>query len=129
MSENAGSATPTRDDGEQAPKTGRRRLRKSIDSKQIRARIVGIVATVVRWVGTLLAVLMTAHVVLAIGGANPDNGITRFVAEWARPLALGFADLFTPADPQAAVLVNYGIAALFWLIVTSIAVKVIRALA
>ena len=121
MSENAGISGT-------AAKGGRRRLRKSFDAKQARARAAGGLAAVIRWAGTLLALLMTAHVVLTVGGANPDNGITRFVAEWARPFALGFADLFAPADPNAGVLVNYGIAALFWLVVTSVAVRIVRAL-
>lgn len=98
-----------------------------MDLAKIRSRTGEIVATVVRWFGSLVAILMVAQVVLTLGGANPDNGITRFVTAWAKPLALGFADLFAPADPQLAVLINYGIAALFWLFVTSIAVRIIRA--
>ena len=40
--------------------------------------------------------------------------------------ALGFKDLFTPDDPKLQVLVNYGIAALFWLIVSAILAEIIR---
>ena len=106
---------------------GTRRHRRAVDLARVRARAGGIAEAVVRWFGTLVALLMVAQVVLSLGGANPDNGITRFVAGWSRPLALGFADLFTPADPQAGVLVNYGIAALFWLFATSLVVRIIRA--
>nr|WP_263250464.1 hypothetical protein [Saccharopolyspora rosea] len=102
--------------------------RRSFDVRRARARVVGTLTAVVRWVGTLFAALLAVHVVLTVGGANPDNGITRFVARWAEPLALGFQDLFTPADPKLAVLVNYGIAALFWLFATSLATRVLRAL-
>ncbi|MGW0517898.1 hypothetical protein [Crossiella sp. NPDC003009] len=93
-----------------------------------RARIVGVLAGALRWIGTIVAVVLVAHVVLTVGGANPENGITQFVAGWADPLALGFRDLFMPEDAKARVLVNYGIAALFWLIVTSIVVKIVRRL-
>ncbi|WHT19736.1 hypothetical protein N8J89_01210 [Crossiella sp. CA-258035] len=93
-----------------------------------RARIVGVLAGALRWIGTIVAVVLVAHVVLTVGGANPENGITQFVASWADPLALGFRDLFMPEDPKARVLVNYGIAALFWLIVTSIVVRIVRRL-
>lgn len=102
------------------------RRRHRSGSPLTRAKIVGAVTGVVRWVGTIIAVILVAHVVLTVGGANPANGITRFVAGWADPLALGFRDLFMPDDPKARVLVNYGIAALFWLIVTSIVVRVLR---
>lgn len=128
MSENVGGVTT--DAQSDAPNGGgRRRKRRSFDLAQARIRVVGIVANVIRWIGTLAATLLTVHVVLTIGGANPDNSITRFVAGWADPLALGFSDLFQPADPALAVLVNYGVAALFWLFVTSLAVRIVRAFA
>lgn len=102
--------------------------RSSVGRTALRARVSDVLVTLVRWCGSLAAVLLTIHVVLTVFGANPDNGITRFFREWARPLALGFENLFTPADPQLAVLVNYGIAALFWLFVTSLAIRILRAL-
>ncbi len=126
MSENAGGSPagggPTRG----VPGGDRRHRRGSGGLAEIRARTCRVLEVVVRWVGTLLSLLMVAHVVLVVGGANPDNAITRFVAEWAKPLALGFSDLFTPADPSLAVLVNYGIAAVFYLFATSIAVRIAR---
>ncbi|GAA0509893.1 hypothetical protein GCM10011581_42860 [Saccharopolyspora subtropica] len=90
---------------------------------------MGALIIAVRWFGTLCAALLAIHVVLTVGGANPENGITRFVAYWADPLALGFQELFMPEDPKVAVLVNYGIASIFWLVVTSLATRVLRAIA
>src|SRR5437588_3225859 len=90
----------------------------------VRRSVVAIVSGVVRWVGTIFALLLTAHVVLTIGGANPTNGITQFVASWADALTLGFRDLFTPDDAKLRVLVNYGLAALFWLIISAIIARV-----
>jgi hypothetical protein len=94
----------------------------------VRGRVVGIVAAVLRWVGTIIAVILVAHVLLTVFGANPDNPITTFVRSWADPLALAFRDLFTPADAKLRVLANYGLAAIFWLIVTSIVVRLVRRL-
>ncbi|MGA6165728.1 hypothetical protein [Amycolatopsis magusensis] len=92
-----------------------------------RLRIVGLLAAIVRWVGLVFALVLAVHVILVVGGANPDNGITQFIGDWAEPLALGFGDLFTNiSDPKAQVLVNYGIAAIFWLIVSSLVAKIIR---
>lgn len=125
MSENVGDSPgggPTRG----VPGGERRHRRGSAGLAEVRRRVCRVAEIVVRWVGALLSLLMVAHVVLVVGGANPDNAITRFVADWAKPLALGFSDLFTPADPILAVLVNYGIAAVFYLFVTSIAVRIIR---
>lgn len=127
MSENVGDVTTGAQSD--APENGRRRKRKSFDAARARMRIVGVLSSVIRWLGTLAATLLTVHVVLTIGGANPENGITRFVARWAEPLALGFPGLFQPADPVLQVLVNYGIAAVFWLVVTSLAVRIVQALA
>jgi uncharacterized protein YggT (Ycf19 family) len=93
-----------------------------------RGRVIGIVAAVLRWVGTIIAVILVAHVLLTVFGANPDNPITTFVRSWADPLALAFRDLFTPADGKLRVLANYGLAAIFWLIVTSIVVRLVRRL-
>lgn len=94
--------------------------------RQTRAQVVGTVASVVRWIGLLCTLILVVHIVLTVGSANPANGITRFFASLADPLALGFRDLFTPSDPKAFVLVNYGIAALFWLIVSGVLTKIIR---
>lgn len=95
---------------------------------QVRASTVGILASVVRWAGLVVVVILVLRVVLTVGGANPANGITGFVTDWSNTLALGFRDLFTPSDAKLRVLVNYGIAALFWLIVSSIVVRIIRRL-
>jgi hypothetical protein len=88
-----------------------------------------VVAGVLGWIGLALAVVLVLHVLLTVGGANPDNGITRTVAELAEPLALGFEDLFTPEDPKLNVLVNHGIAALFWLTARGLVLRLLRRLA
>jgi hypothetical protein len=95
---------------------------------QVRARVVGILAGLVRWAGLIVVVILVLRVLLTVGGANPNNGITSFITSVSDPLAWGFKDLFTPSDAKLRVLVNYGIAAIFWLIVSSIIAKLIRRL-
>ncbi|MEJ2852782.1 MULTISPECIES: hypothetical protein [unclassified Saccharothrix] len=97
-------------------------------ASDVRTRIVSVVAGVVGWVGLLVAAVLVVHVLLTVGGANPSNSITTTVATWADRFALGFRDLFTPEDLKLRVLVNYGIAAVFWLIVRSLVVKLVRRL-
>ena len=94
-----------------------------------RSNVVGVVASVVRWVGLLFALVLAVHVLLTMGDANPANGITKFFSTAADPLALAFKSLFTPANGQTRVLVNYGLAALFWLIVSAVLSRLIRRLA
>ncbi|HEX4704481.1 MAG TPA: hypothetical protein VH352_20305 [Pseudonocardiaceae bacterium] len=93
---------------------------------QLRASIVGGLAGVVRWAGLAVVVILVVRVLLTVGGANPNNGITTFFRGWSDPLAWGFKDMFTPGDAKLRVLVNYGIAALFWLIVSSVLTRIIR---
>lgn len=94
-----------------------------------RGRVVGMVASVIRWVGLAITVILTIHVVLTVGNANQGNGITAFFRSWAEPLALGFKDLFLSNpddDPKLRVLVNYGLAALVWLVVSGLLSRLIR---
>lgn len=94
----------------------------------MRTRVVGIAAGVVSWVGLALAVVLVVHVVLTVGGANPGNVITSTVKGVAEPVALAFKDLFSPSDAKLRVIVNFGLAALFWLGVRAIVLKLVRRL-
>ncbi|MFI5584679.1 hypothetical protein ACIA5G_06585 [Amycolatopsis sp. NPDC051758] len=100
--------------------------RAPVDWRRTGGRVASVVASIVRWVGLVFAAILVIHVIFTVGSANPDNGIVSFVHSWADGLALGFSDLFTPSDEKLRVLVNYGIAALFWLVVSGILAKVIR---
>ncbi len=95
----------------------------------MRTKVVSVVAGVLGWAGLLAAAVLVAHVLLTVGGANPANPITTTAATWADRLALGFRDLFTPEDAKLRVLVNHGLAAIFWLVVRSLVVKLVRRLA
>jgi len=95
---------------------------------EIRGQIAGVLSSVVRWAGLIVAIVLVLRVVLTIGGANPANGITSTITSWSDPLAWGFKNLFTPTQEKLRVLVNYGCAALFWLIISSIIAKIIRRL-
>ena len=94
----------------------------------MRTRVVGIAAGIISWVGLALAVVLVVHVVLTVGGANPGNVITSTVASVAEPVALAFKDLFSPSDAKLRVIVNFGLAALFWLSVRAIVLKLVRRL-
>ncbi|HEX4226113.1 MAG TPA: hypothetical protein VHZ97_27360 [Pseudonocardiaceae bacterium] len=93
---------------------------------EVRGRVAGILAGLVRWAGLIVVIILVVRVLLTVGGANPNNGITSFITTVSDPLAWGFKDLFTPGDAKLRVLVNYGVAAIFWLIVSSIVARLIR---
>lgn len=88
-----------------------------------------VLAALVRGIAAVFAVVLVVHIVLTLGSANPDNSITQWVADLARPLALGFKDLFSPAEPKLQVLVNFGLAAIFWLVVGTVLAWLIRRVA
>ncbi|HEX7661046.1 MAG TPA: hypothetical protein VF444_16370 [Pseudonocardiaceae bacterium] len=92
------------------------------------ATLVRFVAGLVRWAGLIVTVILVARVLLTVGGANPHNAIAGTINAWSDTLAWGFKDLFMPADLALRVLVNYGLAALFWLIASAILSRLIRRL-
>ena len=100
--------------------------RAPVDWRGTGGTVASVLASIVRWVGLVFAALLVVHVIFTVGSANPANGIVSFVRSWADGLALGFSDLFTPSDEKLRVLVNYGIAAIFWLVVSGILAKIIR---
>lgn len=89
-------------------------------------RIATILATVIRIVGWLAVLILVAHILLSLGDANPTNNITRFVAYGADRLKLGFRGLFTPADARVGIAINYGLAALVWLVASSVLARLVR---
>jgi hypothetical protein len=112
---------------ENAEDTGKKETRRR-DPAAVREKAVGLLAGVVGWVGRLIALVLVLHVVLVMGNANPDNPIASFVRGLAEPLALAFKTLFTPEDDKLGLLINYGLAAVFWLVVSSVVVRLIRRL-
>ena len=93
-----------------------------------RSRIAGILATLIWVVGGIAVLILVVRIVLALGDANPANGITTQVAYWADRLQLGFRGLFTPEDPKARVVVDYGLPAAIWLIATWVLARLVRRL-
>jgi hypothetical protein len=97
-----------------------------VNWRKIKDQSAGLLASIARWLGIIFAAFLVLDVIFVIGEANPGNAIVSFVKSWADSLSLGFKDLFTPKDPKLLVLVNYGIAAIFWLVLSSIVARLIR---
>ena len=101
---------------EDAPPSGEQR-RASVDVGELVWKVANILATVIRVVTLVFAVVLVAHIALVVVGVNPENGVAAFLRGFADTVVLGFRDLFLPADPTIALVVNYGVAAVFWVVV------------
>jgi biotin carboxyl carrier protein len=92
-------------------------------------RGVSSVATLLRVLGVVVAAILVVHILLVVLGANPANPVASMLAHAAGVLSLGMGGLFAPGNPELALVVNYGIAAVLWIVITSIVVAVLRRIA
>jgi uncharacterized membrane protein len=84
------------------------------------------VARVIAGIGALIALIEVIYGLMLIFGANQANGFFIFIRSIADPLALFFPGLFNPGNYDLAVILNFGLAAVFWLVVTGIIARVVR---
>jgi hypothetical protein len=89
-------------------------------------KLLGLIASLVGLVSVVVALVLVLYIVLVVFKANPKNVIVHDIKDFARPLAWVFKDLFTPKSPRVRVLVNYGIAAIVYLVVGRLIARVIR---
>lgn len=85
--------------------------------QQTRITIARVASTVIRVICFLFAVVLAVHILLVIGEANRSNGFAQFTASWSSGVSLGFDDLFLPDDRKLRTLLNYGLAAIVWIII------------
>jgi hypothetical protein len=82
-------------------------------------------ARVIRGVGAVFALIEVLYIVMILFGANPANAFFRFVQQLAEPLALFFPGLFQLGNANLDLIVNYGLAAVFWIVVASLLARVV----
>ena len=90
----------------------------TISGNYAAARLVG-------RVGVLLALLEVCYSLMMLMGTNTSDLIFRFVRSLAEPLALFFPGLFDLANDDLTLIVNYGLAALFWVVVSGFAARIL----
>ncbi|GAA1338789.1 hypothetical protein GCM10009660_22320 [Catellatospora bangladeshensis] len=76
-------------------------------------------------VGVVFALIEVLYILMILFGANQANAFFRFVQQLAEPLALFFPGLFQLDDANLGVIVNYGLAAVFWLVVTGVLARAV----
>jgi hypothetical protein len=91
----------------------------------VRTRNYG-AASVVMTIATIIAGIIILGIVLVLVGANMNNDIVDFVMDIGRFFAGPFGDLIPQDNQRANYVVNWGIAALVYLIVGAIIARIIR---
>ena len=83
------------------------------------------VARALRTIGYAIVAVLVLHIVLTLLQANPANVVAALVRRLADTFDLGLSNLFLVGDPMLAVLLNYGAAALAWLLITAVVVRLV----
>ena len=87
------------------------------------ARAGNAVARALRTIGYAIVAVLVLHIVLTLLQANPANVVAALVRRLAETFDLGLSNLFLVDDPMLAVLLKYGAAALAWLLITAVVVR------
>ncbi|WP_019855937.1 hypothetical protein [Actinopolyspora mortivallis] len=82
------------------------------------------VATLFQGAGFLLAVLLVAHTVFVLFDFQPEGRLAQSVRQAAEPLALFFPGLVDAPTPELQILLDYGLAALFWMLLGGLLARV-----
>lgn len=78
------------------------------------------VGTLITGVGFVFAVILVLHIISVLFALPGENGFIDSVHQAAEPLALFFPGLVQAGNPQLQMLLDYGLAAAFWVLVTSL---------
>jgi hypothetical protein len=85
----------------------------------------GTAARVIQLVGAVFALIEVVYILLVLFGASTTNAFFQFIRGIAEPLALFFPGLFPIDNYQLSVIVNYGLAAVFWVVVAGIIARLL----
>jgi hypothetical protein len=89
------------------------------------ARVLTLLATVVRVACSVIAALIVIHAVFVLFEANPDNLLVEFTTGWRDTFGWFTKNLFAPSDPKIAEAINDALAALIWVVAGSLLSKLI----
>lgn len=76
-------------------------------------------------IGVLFALIEVVYILMILFGANQANSFFVFIRSLAAPLALFFPGLFDLGNYNLSVIVNYGLAAVFWIVVAGFLARLI----
>jgi hypothetical protein len=82
--------------------------------------------SVIQTIAGVIAGVIILGIVLVLVKANPNNQIVDFILDIGRFLTKPFHGLFPQHDPRQDILVNWGIAAIVYLIIGAIIARLAR---
>jgi hypothetical protein len=82
--------------------------------------------SVIQTIAGVIAGIIILGIVLVLIKANPNNQIVDFILDVGRFLTKPFHNLFPQDNPRQDILVNWGIAAIVYLIVGSLIARLAR---
>lgn len=85
----------------------------------------GTASRVISGIGVVFALIEILYILMIILGANQGNAFFKFIQSLAEPLALFFPGLFGTGNYNLDVFLNYGLAAVFWLVVTGLLARAV----
>jgi hypothetical protein len=75
------------------------------------------IARLVRVIVGVVVALIVVAILLRVGSANPANAIVRDLHDTARALIGPFKDVFSIKNPKVSIAVNWGLAAIAYLVI------------
>ncbi|MGI5204452.1 hypothetical protein ACQEU6_23070 [Spirillospora sp. CA-108201] len=99
-----------------------------IPAAAARRRGAGLLAAAVSIAAALAATILAVHIVFVAFEANTANDLVRWFGDRATDLCWQFKDVFQPKNPKVEVAVNYGLAAVVYLVVGRVLVGLVRRL-
>jgi hypothetical protein len=82
--------------------------------------------SVITTIAGIVAAIIVIGIVLVLIKANPNNQIVDFILDVGRFLTTPFHNLFPQDNPRQDILVNWGIAAIVYLIVGALIARLVR---
>jgi hypothetical protein len=84
---------------------------------------------IISGIGAVIAIVLLLHVLFVLFGANVANPFVSFIANWANMFAIWFRDLFATGNPTMDLILNFGLAIVFWLVVTGLLARLVSRVA
>jgi hypothetical protein len=85
----------------------------------------GLLVRIISFVVGIIVLIIVAGILLVVLKANPSNTIVSDVHSWARSLAGPFDGIFSLHNARTAVAVNWGIAAVVYLLVAGLITRLL----
>lgn len=82
--------------------------------------------TVIRVLTGAIVTIFALHVLFVVFGANQGNALVSLDYVLAKAFVLGFGDVFTPGSAILGVVLNYGLAALVYVVIGQLVIVALR---